>query len=327
MKKLIYAALGRPEVVDLPAPRCASDTMLLRTLYSGLSNGTERNQLVGGNYNASHDFPHHRVGYQAVSEVVETGAAITRFAKGDIVATGTFGTHAELHTARESDLITRLPAGFDLPSGALLSVAAVALRNVKRAEVTRGDKVLVCGGGPIGQLALQLCRLRGAEALLLTRGEARARLAIRLGTEFAGHGDEAEQDRFLAAHRPFNVVIETSGSPTLLSKLVGAHWGDGVFGERSRGRLVVLAGYGQVTYSGNAAQAAELALLHSGHFSPEDHHGVIALAHSGQLVLKPLIQDVVPAADIVSIYQRLRDEPSRLFGTVFDWTASGRTTA
>jgi hypothetical protein len=79
MKGIKFVEEGQAALIDEEMPVCTDDTMLLRTLYSGLSNGTERNFLVGGNYGAGRPYPK-RIAYQQVSEVIACGTAITRFA-------------------------------------------------------------------------------------------------------------------------------------------------------------------------------------------------------------------------------------------------------
>lgn len=320
MKKLIFAAPGVPALVDEAMPVPTADALLLRTLYSGISNGTERNQMLAGNYNARADFPFRQAGYQTVSEVVDIGSAVTSFAVGDKVVTGTFGTHCAYHLAKETDLVTRLPAGFDLPAGALASVAAVALHNVRRAAIGSPDKVMICGAGPIGLLALQWVKRTGAGAVVLSRSDRAAALARELGADDVGYGDAAAQAAFIQKHRPCTVAIETSGAPEVIDAIVGINWGEGLFKPRSRPRLVVLAGNWRVSYSCNAAQASELALLHAVHFSLEDQQTVVDSIADGSLRVRPFIQDVVPVSEIVPTYEKLRDHPDQLFGTVIDWT-------
>ena len=48
MKGIMFTAKGVAEIIDEPEPTCGDDEVLLKTLYSGLSNGTERSLLVGG---------------------------------------------------------------------------------------------------------------------------------------------------------------------------------------------------------------------------------------------------------------------------------------
>ncbi len=318
MKKLLYLAIGKPALVDEAVPCCPPGGLLLRTIYSGVSNGTERNQMLGGNYNISRVFPFRDVGYQTVSEVVDVSAGVRKFRKGDIVATGTSGTHAEYHTAPEDGLVVPLPSGFDLLVGAFVSVAAVALHIVRRAGVAAGERVLITGAGLIGQFALQWCKCAGAHVSVLSRTEPRTRLAEQLGADVVGFGDDGAQDRFLATHQRFAVVIETTGSATLLRKVIGENWGEGVF-VRGCGRLAVVAGNWEVTYSCNAAQGAELALVHTNHFTLDEQREVVDRVHHGELKIRPLIREIVPAVDIIRVYEALRDRPGELLGTVIDW--------
>ena len=51
-----------------PTPVCGPGQVLCETLYSGLTNGTERNVLMGGNYGGRWPY---RMGYQNVGRVIE----------------------------------------------------------------------------------------------------------------------------------------------------------------------------------------------------------------------------------------------------------------
>ena len=104
MEGITFVERGRAEFVAEADPVCQPDTVLLRTLYSGLSNGTERSFLMSLHYGWQAPYPK-RIGYQHVSEVIECGSDITKFEVGDIVFTATFPGHVPLHLARESDLI------------------------------------------------------------------------------------------------------------------------------------------------------------------------------------------------------------------------------
>jgi hypothetical protein len=114
-------------------------TVLLKTLYSGLSNGSERNKMMGGNYSKG-SWPD-RIAYQHVSEVVECGVSVSRFAVGDVVFTGTYPGHVPLHLAREDDLMVKLPASMDLPAAALMGVASVSMRDARLVLVAGRERV------------------------------------------------------------------------------------------------------------------------------------------------------------------------------------------
>jgi len=316
MKRLVFTARGHPELEELDPPTCPPDGMLLRTRYSALSNGTERNQLLGGNYNERGTYPF-RPGYQAVSEVVEAGPELSGFAVGDLVYTGTSGTHAAYHVARNGDLAVSLPSDADLEAGAFLSVAAVSWHDVGRAGVTADDRVLVIGSGPIGQCAMQAVRLRGARLTASSRGSERLALAADINGCPTVAADSTDA-KALHVAGPFDVVVECSGADNL-DGILGRGFGNQRRLLASGGRLVLTAGRDAVRSACNAAQAARASIVHAAHYQQPDLEAEREAFLAGKLHLRPLIRDVVPARDMVETYEILRDEPGRLFGTVFAW--------
>lgn len=313
MRGIMFVAKGKAALIEEDKPICRDDTVLLKTIYSGLTNGTERNVLMGGNYGGS--WPD-RCAYQKVSEVVECGAAITRFIPGDIVYTGILTGHVEYHLAKESDLIIKLPAGFDLEAAALLGVAAVPFHDARRAEVHPGDNILVFGAGLIGQFAAQTARVMGAVVTMVDVDDERLELARELGTDLIANFEKEEGQAFLQQKKPYSVVFECSGAD-VLGSIIGTDWGNGLIGFRAR--VVMVAGRDEVCYHSNAAQGAEVAIMHANHFNQDDLSQVLDLVGKGRILIRPLIRDIVPIANVISIYDTLRDYPNRLLGTVFCW--------
>ena len=62
----------------------------------------------------------------------------------------------------------RLPDHVSFEEGALLEPLAVGVHACKRAGVTPGDKVLVCGAGPIGLVCMMVARAQGAASIVIT---------------------------------------------------------------------------------------------------------------------------------------------------------------
>jgi L-iditol 2-dehydrogenase len=85
-----------------------------------------------------------------------------------------------------------LPDGLDPLRGAFCEPLACTLHGIDLGAPVAGERVLVIGGGVIGMLALQLARLAGAEAMLLTRHTVKRALARSLGAaETAATPEEA----------------------------------------------------------------------------------------------------------------------------------------
>jgi 2-desacetyl-2-hydroxyethyl bacteriochlorophyllide A dehydrogenase len=315
MKGIWFVEKGQAAFVDEDRPVCRSNTVLLKTLYSGLSNGTERNKLMGGNYNKG-GWPD-RIGYQHVSEVIECGAEITKFRVGDVVFTGTYPGHVPYHVATESDLIIRLPEGMDLQAAALMGVASVSMHDARIANVRVEDKVLVMGGGLIGLFAMQAALVMGAEVTLVDRNPDRLDLARSMGADFVCDNTDERAWKLLADMPPFSVCLECSGAD-VLDNVIGTRGNKGVLERHAR--LVLVAGRFETAFNFNAASGRRLVTYSTSHFEQVDLEQVLRLGLKGRLHLKALVRDVVPITEAISVYDTLRDEKQKLLGTVFDWT-------
>ncbi len=122
---------------------------------------------------------------------------------------------AETITWHESQ-VYRLPDSVSLLKGCLLEPTSVAVRIADKTRVRVGDRVAIVGGGPIGQLALQVMRRAGATSLTMIEPiAARREMASRHGAEFTI--DPVSEDQIgraleLTDGRGYDVVIDASGS-------------------------------------------------------------------------------------------------------------------
>jgi 2-desacetyl-2-hydroxyethyl bacteriochlorophyllide A dehydrogenase len=308
MKGIMFTAKGVTELIDEPMPTCGDDKLVLKTLFSALSNGTERSFLVGGAYGGN-KWPN-RIGYLSVSEVVETGASITRFRKGDVVYTGTFSGHVAYHTAKESDLIVKVPAALAPQAATMLGIAGVSWFNAARTGIGAEDQVLVTGSGGIGLMALQAAKHMGAHVTLASHTAHRRQLGLTLGADAVFDTN----DSALRQGGPYSVLLECAGAE--LDPLLEP--GKELLGRFSRAALV--AGRLRVDYNFLWASMLRVSFYQSTHFDQPTLEQVTALAAAGSLDLGALVKDVVPINNAVQIYNRLRDEPLSLGGTVFDWS-------
>ena len=106
------------------------------------------------------------------------------------------------------------PAGFDPTLSAFAEPLAVCLHGVDRAgDTVAGGRVLVVGGGPIGQLLALAARQAGAAFVAVSDllAEPRA-MATRLGADLAVDATDTDQLATVAADG-LDVVFEASGAP------------------------------------------------------------------------------------------------------------------
>jgi len=204
--------------------------LLLEAVYSALSPGTERDLMSGKVV----PLPQ-AIGYAMIARVVETGADVTGFKAGDIVACT--GEHAEYLVLSE-DAATPVPVGTDLEQAAFFNLAHTALYGIRRTKIQLGESVLVLGQGMIGLLTAGLARQAGACPVIVTaRDDERLKLSKQLGAHITvnvrEHQDELERTlKGLGSGGPA-IVFEAAGSPETMTQSLA------LVGER--GRVMILS--------------------------------------------------------------------------------------
>ncbi|MBW4022235.1 MAG: zinc-binding alcohol dehydrogenase [Proteobacteria bacterium] len=195
---------GRAEVRDETLPPRGAGEVVVRTLQSGISRGTEALVYAGrvppgewGRMRApfqagEFQFPV-KYGYAAVG-IVEEGP-------DERLGERVFCLHP--HQSRfivpEAAAIP-VPADVPTPRAVLAAQIETALNATWDASPRIGDRIAVVGGGTIGCLTGWLCaRIPGTEVTLIDLDPSREDVAVALGVCFA-HGDTASRDCDLVFH-------------------------------------------------------------------------------------------------------------------------------
>lgn len=215
-RALWIVAAGRAALQDTPV-RPAPGDLVIETLWSGISRGTERLVLAGAVpaserarmraplQEGEFAFPV-KYGYCAVGRVVDGPAA----RRGETVFA--LAPH-QSRLACPPELAHPLPPGLPPERAVLAANMETALTVVWDSGAAPGDRVAVVGAGVVGALAGWLCaRLPGAEVTLVDPQPDRAGLAAALGCGFAAPAEAEAQAEGLA-----DVVIHASASPAGLA--------------------------------------------------------------------------------------------------------------
>ncbi len=213
---------GDLTVVDVPVPACRPGGVLVRSLYSLISTGTEmmkvseaRMSLVGKararpdqvrklldsvaqqGALATYQKAMNRLdsytplGYSLCGLVVEVGKGAEEFQVGQLVAAAgnDFALHAEVNWV-PTNLCVRVPDGVAAEHAAFATVGAIAMQGVRRAEVALGETACVIGLGLIGQLVVRLLTASGVQVVGLDVVEDRCRAAEKAGALICAAPDE-----------------------------------------------------------------------------------------------------------------------------------------
>ena len=323
MPAIWFTDKGQSTIREEATPVCEPGHILCRTLYTGVTNGTERNVMMGGNYGGS--WPA-RCGYQNVGAVVEVASGAKGYEVGDLVFSGNFSQHQSYFAVNASQpespghLVIKIPGGIDPRHAALFGMGSVAMNDVREAEIKLGQRILVVGAGPIGQFTAQAARASGAVVAVADLDEHRLEIARDCGAHMTFRVEANQPWDEVRKAGPFDVVFEDSGAP-ILDRIIGGKEGPGVI--KHRGKVIVIAGRDRVDYNFNAGQGSGLRIVQVSHFEQADLKQLCRLVAEGVIKVGPILRDVLPYREAVAFYEKLRDNPASTFGTVFDWAGDG----
>jgi len=254
MKALVKKAKGRGqiELLDSPVPQVKEGYVLLRIEVAGICGSDLKI------YDDDHPyFPPVILGHEFSGEVVEVGAGVQGWKKGDRVVSEVHGLvcgqcrfclSGEKHVCPSkralgwgidggfaeyvrvpSWLLHRMPDGVSFEEAALMEPLAIAVHGIlERAKVDPEDSVVVLGCGPIGLLALQMAKVEGASRVFVTGmnldEKVRLKMAKDLGADRTINVQKEdpvaivkEATRGIGA----DLVVELSGSPAAIRQGLG----------------------------------------------------------------------------------------------------------
>jgi 2-desacetyl-2-hydroxyethyl bacteriochlorophyllide A dehydrogenase len=329
-----------PEVVSFAAPydvslvACdpeplVSGSVRVRTWFSGVSAGTELTAYRGSNPYLtrtwdplrrlfvegapSYSYPVEGWGYSEVGEVVEVADDVSLPAMGDVVY-GIWGHRSEA-VLPAAAVAGRQWTREDALSATFARVGSIALNALLAADVRLGDRVAVFGQGVIGLLATRLAVIAGAEVVAVDSIDRRLDAARAMGASevFAADapGGSGAAVRAWSGGVGVDSAIELSGNDRALHEAVRAVVVDGT---------VAASGF----YQGGAAHLR---------LGEEFHHNRVRIVASqisgtpiglgprwdqprlvrtfmdqvrrGRVDVRSLVTDVVDAADVASLFERL----------------------
>jgi len=215
-----------------------------------------------------------------------------------------------------AEWLIRLPADLPLDIAALAEPVAVAVHDVRRADLTRGDKVVVIGGGPIGVLIASVARRFGAEvAVIEVEPARRAQVAgIGFATLDPRETDQVEWVERWTDGAGADVVFEVSGAAAAVLGATSL--------AKVRGTIVVVAIH--PTPREIDLQRVfwrELRILGARVYDRTDFDAAVRLLSAGDIPSSLLITKVVPLTEISEAFEDL--ENGRALKILVDVGAGG----
>lgn len=247
--KQILVRQGRARLAAVPPPQVEPGTVLVAVRHSCISIGTEMSGIraagvplwkralaqparvrqvlemaasegVGAARNAVRSVTGggSPTGYSGAGTVVAVGEGITDLVPGDRVACAgaQYAHHAE-YVRVPRNLVVPVPEGLSTEDASTVTLGAIALQGVRRAQPTLGESFVVIGLGILGQLTAQLLRANGCRVIGIDLDRARIAIARELGMEAGVHpddGDDVQQVARLTDGIGADGVIVTAATPS-----------------------------------------------------------------------------------------------------------------
>lgn len=211
--KQVLLKKGEVIVEEVPAPIIRDNSVLIQVAYSCISAGTEISGVtssgqsllqralkepdkvkkalslaktqgfsstiarVRGKFDSARP-----IGYSCAGVVIDIGEDIKEIKIGNRVACAGAGyaNHAEIVCVPQN-LVVKVPHNLDFKGAASVTLGAIAMQGLRRAEVRLGENIAVIGLGLLGQILAQLLRANGARVIGFDISDERVNLAKSLG--------------------------------------------------------------------------------------------------------------------------------------------------
>jgi len=347
-KAIVFEEPNRVGVRDLAPLNCGLGEILVETLYSCVSPGTEMRVLSG-------ILPHDRVrfpfvpGYAFIGRVLSIGDGVLGWQVGDLCSArnsvgspevaslwGGHVSHHRLSVAGDARPV-HLPVGCDPWAYVLTEIGAISWRGVTIAEPDSRDVAVVIGQGMIGALAARFLQIFGARVIVVDLLESRLERGRRWGLEVLNGLEPGIMERIREmTGGGADIVIEASSSLSGVQlardvlrpndeSVCRTEYRGGGLGQRIP-RLVFLATYTkELSEIPGRMIRAERALI----ASPKDRVysdrlAVVQQIAKGHIITDDFVREATPADDAPDAYRSLADTPGRVDGVIFKWQEDTR---
>lgn len=215
--KQVLIKQGQAYVEDVPAPRAEKGSVLVRVDHSCISIGTEMSGVRASGVPlwkkalqnpekvlkvfemvATQGMDKTRAvvegklqsgdptGYSVAGTIIAVGEGVSDIAPGQRVAcAGAQSAHHAEVVRVPRNLTVRVPDEVSLAHASTVTLGAIAMQGVRRANPTLGETFVVVGLGILGQLTVQMLKANGCRVIGTDLDRDRIALAERLGADVA----------------------------------------------------------------------------------------------------------------------------------------------
>lgn len=334
-KQIVFTQKNKAEFLDVQSQKLGANQVRVKTMFSTISNGTEKANLMGDPainiYAKPTDeavFPR-CVGYSTSGIVVEKGEKVTTLEVGDKVAMY-WTTHRSYNVIDEKNAV-KMCDNVSFAEASIAHIATFSLAAIRKTKLEIGESAMVMGLGILGLLSVGLLRAAGAVPVIAVDPVEERRIkALQFGADYAF--DPFDDDFYEKVKNVtgggVNVAIEVTGQGAGLNEALDcmARFGRISLLGCTRNSDFSVDFYRKVhgpgiTLIGAHTLARPENDSYPGFFTiPDDMKTILNLCAKGRLNLKAIIDEVHSPGECGEVYNRLAND--KRFPTVvqFDWS-------
>jgi 2-desacetyl-2-hydroxyethyl bacteriochlorophyllide A dehydrogenase len=338
MRQAVMTAPGEIAFGEVPVPSPGQGQVLLRIQRIGVC-GSDVHV-----YHGKHPFTPYPVvqGHEFSAEVVAVGPGVEHVEVGmKVTATpqevcgvcrpckqGRYNVCEQLkvrgfqapgvaqdYFVTEADKIVPFPNHLTHDQGAFVEPVSVAVHSTGRAGDLTGRNVVIAGAGPIGNLAAQACKIRGANKVLITDvSDYRLEIAKQVGIdEVSNVRNETLEDAVQRAFGGdgFDVAMDAAGVEVSITNLVSAI--------DKGGRIVILAVFSEPPRVDMSVLCEhELTVCGTMMYRHEDYEHAVQWIADGSIKLQPLLSKHFSFEAFPEAYKFIDAEGERTMKVMID---------
>lgn len=330
MKQAVMTEPGRIVLREVPIPATGEGQIEVKIKAIGVC-GSDIHVWHG-----KHPYTSYPVvqGHEVAAEVTKVGPGVTGFAPGDAVTIQpqevcgvcypcTHGLYndceklkvmgfqctgmASEYFVTDATRVLPLPEGMGFEQGAMIEPLAVAVHALRRFGPVADKRILVMGGGPIGNLVAQAAKAQGAKAVLLSEVSAyRLQAAAQCGVATVNPREMpvSQAVKEVLGEDGADCILECTGSPACISEAVEI---------ARKGSDIIIVGVVSepVAINMSYVQDHELRVSGTAMYRTEDYLEAIRLSEAGLINLVALITHRVPFSQYEQAYRIIEEEKDK----------------
>lgn len=330
--KTVVARDGIIQTMDYPKPILKPNFVLIETMYSAISPGTEMSMQRRTGMEPI------QLGYSAAGIVREIGPDVTHIQVGQKVAC--YGAPFVKHAgwlAVPKHLVAEVPEHVDIREAAFAGLGAIAIHALRQANIQFGERAVVIGLGILGQIIAQIGHAASYQMI-----------ACDLLSERCEKLKDAGIPAVFTSLEELEAAIPEEGVDTVLLCAGGDSSGlidQALTWLRDRGRIVIVGDIKmQFERELMFAKEAEIIISRAGGPGRYDHNYEISgfdyppgyvrwtegrnvgeyvrLLADRRVSVGPVISSVLPVERAYEAYQLLEKMPDKTIGVLLDYGVS-----